>query len=322
MTDLIDYDDFDVSEDDEGYGWDDLEDGYAFEADDDLWDIEGDEEEADELLGSSAILAGLGSAGTGYLTGKLYDRWLAGLQREARTARNRRRRLHGLRSPISPAEERYRKWRQRKDLRGTLVRGAGTVGGVLGAALGTLNPLFEDADAYEPEYSSADIEYMEALAEEAVEAEGEDAVLAADEMVARSFGLMRAAARMRPIIASLRERVRRMVVMARRDPRYRALGRIAPLALRRTAVILLRMMASRRPVNASIALRIFAHVLQKLTRSGRTRALAVRQAQIRARRHRGQSTPVRIRRPAYARSSATSRAYRRAAVPRRAVARI
>jgi hypothetical protein len=301
MSDYYGYDEFDAIDDEEAYGFDDLEDEDMLGADADLWDLDA-EDEADQLLGSSAVLAGLGSAGTGYLTGKLYDKWLAGLERKARTEQNRRLRLYGPKTHPTPAELRYKKWKGHPDLRGTLVRGTGAAGGLLGAALGALNPLFEDGDSFEPEYSSEDIEHMEALAEEALEAEGEDAVLAADEMVSRSFGLMRAAARMRPVIAAIRQRVRRMIVLAKRDPRYRALARIAPLALRRTAVILLRMMASGKRVDAKIAMRVFAGVLQGLMRSSRTRDVAVRQAQIRARRYRarrGQPAPVRVRRPVY-----------------------
>ena len=67
---------------------------------------------------------------------------------------------------------------------------------------------------------------MEALAEEAAEAEGEDAILAADEMVSRSFGVMRASPRMRPIIAALRDQVRRIVVMAKRNPQHRVQARV------------------------------------------------------------------------------------------------
>ena len=72
--------------------------------------------------------------------------------------------------------------------------------------------------------SSEDIDRMEALAEEAAEADGEDAILAADEMVSRSFGVMRASARMRPIIAALRDQVRRIVVMAKREPAAQVAG--------------------------------------------------------------------------------------------------
>jgi hypothetical protein len=180
----------------------------------------------------------------------------------------------------------------------------GTVGGTLGLAA------FEDADPFEPEYAAEDIDHMEALAEEAVEAEGEDALIAADEMVSRSFGVMRAAPRMRPIIAALRGRVQHLVMLAKRDPRYRVPARLAPLALRRSVAILMRMAASRRPVTQRLAVTLFGRVLSQLARPPQMRAAALRQAQVRARRYRmrqGAPAPVAARRPVAAAPGAMRR---------------
>jgi hypothetical protein len=182
----------------------------------------------------------------------------------------------------------------------------------LGAGLGGLaaGALFEDADPFEPEYAAEDIDHMEALAEEAVEAEGEDAVIAADEMVSRSFGVMRAAPRMRPIIAVLRNQVQRLVMLAKRDPKYRVPARLAPTALRRTAAMLMRMAAARRPVTQRVAVTLFGHMLSQLARAPQTRAAALRQAQVRARRHRmrqGAPAPVAARRPVAAAPGAMRR---------------
>jgi hypothetical protein len=184
----------------------------------------------------------------------------------------------------------------------------------MGAAAGALTgaALFEDADPFEPEYATEDLDHMEALAEEAVEAEGEDAVIAADEMVSRSFGVMRAAPRMGPIIAILRGQVQRLVMLSKRDPRYRVPARLAPMALRRTAAILMRMAAARRPVTQRVAMTLFGRVLSQLARQPQTRTAALRQAQVRARRHRmrqGVPAPVAARRPV----AAAPRAMRRLA---------
>jgi hypothetical protein len=188
---------------------------------------------------------------------------------------------------------------------GNMGAGAGgTIGGTIGLAA------FEDADPFEPEYAAEDIDHMEALAEEAVEAEGEDAVIAADEMVSRSFGVMRAAPRMRPIIAALRGQVQRLVMLAKRDPRYRVPARLAPMALRRTAAILMRMAAARRPVTQRVAMTLFGRVLSQLARPPQTRTAALRQAQVRARRHRmrqGAPAPVAARRPVAAAPGAMRR---------------
>ena len=201
-------------------------------------------------------------------------------------------------------KNKWKKW-------GRWAVGAGS--GALASAISTA--LSEDADPFEPEYTADEIDMMEALAEEAIEADGEDSVIAADEMVSRSFGLMKAAARMRPVIAAIAGRVRKMVAMAKKDPRYRTVARIAPLALRRTASTLMKMAASGRPVTVRTAMMIFGRTLAALSRSPGRRAQAVRQAQMRARRHRqrkGAPAPVRARRPVSARS-ARAAAARRAA---------
>ena len=176
----------------------------------------------------------------------------------------------------------------------------------------------EDADPFEPEFSSEDIDRMEALAEEAAEAEGEDAILAADEMVSRSFGVMRASARMRPIIAALRDQVRRIAVMAKRDPQHKMQARVAPLALRRTTAMLMQMTAARRPVDPRTALVIFGRTMSELMQSPQGRAQAMLQAQGRARRHRarhGLPAPARVQHPVKAARQAAllaKRARRRA----------
>jgi hypothetical protein len=200
----------------------------------------------------------------------------------------------------------------------TLRSAQGSAGAILGGVTGLVDggaiggALFEDADPFEPEYAAEDIDHMEALAEEAVEAEGEDAVIAADEMVSRSFGVMRASPRMRPIIAALRGQVQHLVMLAKRNPRYRVPARLAPIALRRTAAILMRMATARRPVSQRVAMTLFGRVLAQLARAPQTRAVALRQAQVRARRHRmrqGVPAPVAARRPV----AAAPRAMRRLA---------
>lgn len=174
------------------------------------------------------------------------------------------------------------KSRSRYGLADSAIRGA--LGGL---RIMFNSPNFEDGDSFEPEYESDAIDEMEALLEDALEADAEDAALSADEMVARSFGAMRGARQIRPLMAALSKEMRRIMAMARRNPRLRALARIAPLALRRTAVVLMKMIAARRPVNLSLAVRIFRGLLQRMARSSRMRRAALHRARLRARRARG-----------------------------------
>ena len=275
--------------------YDDMEDA-------EFWDLEDDWEDGDEPdrgIASGLLGAGLGAA-AGSVVGNLgFDagEWLGkkGMQAIFKT------------DPAVWDTDRYKYWRD--IARNTTSNALAGVGGTLGAFAGAM-PSPEDTDPYEPEYSAEDIDLMEALAEEAVEAEGEDSVIAGDEMVSRSFGMMRAAPRVRPIIAALQVKVRRILAMARRDPRYRVLARVAPLALRRTASTLMRMAVARKPVTTRTALMLFSRMLGTLMRAPNTRAKAVRQGQVRARRHRarrGLPAPTRVRRPVYARQPVRSR---------------
>lgn len=255
--------------------YDDLDDG-------EFWDLEdGWDDEADPLAAGALLGGTLGSGVGGAGAGAIYD-WAASKL--------------GKKGPAWARDA-------------ATSAGAG-LGGALGALAGAAVPWFEDGDPFEPEYSAEDVDLMEALAEEAVEAEGEDAVIAGDEMVSRCFGVMRAAPRIRPIIAALQAKVRRILALARRDPRYRVMARLAPLALRRTASVLMRMALARRPVTTRAAITLFARTLHGLMRAPSTRVRAVKQSQRRARRHRarrGLPAPTRVRRPVYARSGMRSR---------------
>ena len=158
-------------------------------------------------------------------------------------------------------------------------------GAALGTALGALIP--EDADQLEPEFSSEDIDAMEALAEEALEAEGDaEAMEASDQIVARSFGIARASATLRRrILPALARKVRMIIARARRDPRYRVMAKVAPLALRRTAVTLLRMAMQRRPVTSQVAQQVFNRTLSILLRQKTLRNAALRNSARRRRRY-------------------------------------
>ncbi len=146
----------------------------------------------------------------------------------------------------------------------------------------------EDADPYEPEFETDTIDEIEGAMADALDGEdGIDASVAADEMVSRSFGPMRSSARLRPIMARLSMEMRRMIMLARHNPRMRNVARLAPLALRRTSVVLMRMLAARRPVSVNTARGIFRAILRRLAQSQRLRVMALRRARMRARRARG-----------------------------------
>jgi hypothetical protein len=267
---------------------------------DDFDDFDLEDPEADLLSPASIIGAGIGAGAGGALGTGLYDAGSWALKKAADAT--------GA-TKYKPIKWLYDNPWNPDSTFGSYVRsasgnaGAG-IGGLIGAAVS------EDADPFEPEYAAEDIDHMEALAEEAVEAEGEDAVIAADEMVSRSFGVMRAAPRMRPIIAVLRNQVQRLVMLAKRDPKYRVPARLAPMALRRTAAMLMRMAAARRPVTQRAAMTLFGRTLSQLARAPQTRAAALRQAQVRARRHRmrqGAPAPVAARRPVAAAPGAMRR---------------
>ncbi len=179
-------------------------------------------------------------------------------------------------------------------------------------ALGSIAGLLaEDADPFEPEYETDQIDRMEALVEDALDEEGDatDAALAADEMVSLSFGMMRGSRALRPIMARLAREVRMLIARARRDPRLRQAARLAPLALRRTAVILMRMAVARRRVTLGLAVGIFRRILAGLLRSGRSRRAGLQRARMRANRYRarrGYSRPQMRRIP---RRRSSRRAY-------------
>ena len=316
LMDAYDFEDVDAFDDFDGL--DDFDDFDDF-----------DDEEADHALAGMGIGAAIGNVLGDWIGGKTHAAAVRALgkrvgasvdtkEKYIRQLDDKRRQegkapLVRTGSPFTLTERAYRTLRDPRAANVAKIAGSG-LGSALGAAAGTAIPVFEDADPYEPEYSEEDIDAMEAFAEEAVEAEGEDAVIAADEMVSRSFGVMRAAARMRPVIAAVAARVRQLTLRAKRDPRYRTLARIAPLALRRTASSLMRMAAAGRPVTPRLALSIFGRVLWRLARQPRTRAAALRQAQVRARRHRmrrGVPAPIAARRPV----AATPGAMRRRRLP-------
>lgn len=281
--------------DSELYGFDELDEDF-FE---DFEDLESDELSPLSFLGAAAGAGLGGAAGTG-----LYDVGSAALRKGAEaTGLIKKKPVKWLADNVGDEKARI----------GSYIRSAfGNIGAGLGGFAGGL--ISEDADPLEPEFTAEDIDQMEALAEEAVEAEGEDAILAADEMVSRGFGVMQAATRLKPAITALRDRVRRLVVMAKRDPRYRAPARLAPLALRRSVVVLMRLAASGRPPTARTAMMIFEKALGELSRSPRLRAAALRQAQARARRHRtrhGAPAPVAARRPVVATRPAPRRPVQR-----------
>jgi hypothetical protein len=278
-------------------------DFYDLEASDDFDDFDEfdlEDAEADLLSPASVVGAGIGAGLGGAAGTALYDIGAGVLRKGAE--------LTGA-TKYKPVKWLYdNPWNPDSTFGSYIRSAAGNVGagagGVVGAAVS------EDADPFEPEYAAEDIDHMEALAEEAVEAEGEDAMIAADEMVSRSFGVMRAAPRMRPIIAVLRGQVRRLVMLSKRDPRYRVPARLAPMALRRTAAMLMRMAAARRPVTQRVAVTLFGRVLSQLARAPQTRTAALRQAQVRARRHRmrqGTPAPVAARRPVAAAPGAMRR---------------
>jgi len=142
-----------------------------------------------------------------------------------------------------------------------------------------------DTDPFEPEYESDAIDAMEATAEDAIDGDGIDSMLAADELISRSFGPMRTSPQLRPVLALLHREMRRLIAGARRNPRLRTFARVAPLALRRTAVVLTRMAMGRRRVSPQLALQIFRRTLQTVVRSQQLRARALQRARLRTRRY-------------------------------------
>ena len=174
-------------------------------------------------------------------------------------------------------------WRAQNKGKDAVIRG------VLGALKGvTGSSWFKDSmdtDPFEPEYMTDDIDAMDAMAEDALDGDATDSALAADEMVSRSFGVMRGSARVRPIMAQLSRQVRTLMLRARRDPRMRDAARVAPLALRRTAVTLMRMASSGRPVTPQHGIYLFRAAMQSLLRSRRLRQMALMRARMRRQRY-------------------------------------
>lgn len=191
----------------------------------------------------------------------------------------------------SPATKSWRKKNKGKD---AVMRSLfGALKGVTGSSW------FKDGfdtDPYEPEYTTDEIDGMEALAEDALDGDATDSSLAADEMVSRSFGVMRGSSQVRPIMAALSKQLRTIMMRARRDPRMRTMARVAPLALRRTAATLMRLTAARRPISPALGMKIFGAAMSGLMRSPQLRSTALQRARMRSRRHQsrgGQSSPYR-----------------------------
>ncbi|NNF24432.1 MAG: hypothetical protein HKN63_06460 [Rhodobacteraceae bacterium] len=176
-------------------------------------------------------------------------------------------------------------WSKKNRVLDSVLRGA------LGAVKGASKSWYQESgdDPFEPEYETASIDAMEEMTEDALAASPEERAMAADEMVRRSFGIARAPGRLRPIMAVLRRRVYALMMRARRNPQMRSLARLAPLAMRRTAAILVRMTMARRPVSPGTAMRIFNSILARLVRSHQMRARALKLAKLRAMRSRRRS---------------------------------
>ncbi|MCG6904393.1 MAG: hypothetical protein LJE68_17115 [Rhodobacter sp.] len=177
------------------------------------------------------------------------------------------------------------KWGKKNKLWDSAIRGA------LGAIKGASKTWFKDGidgDPYEPEYETDEIDAMEVIAEDALDGDDEERSMAADELVARSFGPARHSRQVRPVLMALRQQVQRILVAARRNPRLRQMARIAPLALRRTSVIVTRMAMARRPVSVALAMRIFRGLLSRMMRSRPMQSRAVAMARHRAARARAQ----------------------------------
>ena len=123
----------------------------------------------------------------------------------------------------------------------------------------------------EDEFIPAQIGHMEAIAATA----NGDPRMAADEMVRTAFGITRKARSMQPAAAALRADAARVMAIARRDPSRRVLARLAPLALRRTAVALSRRALAGAPPSPELAVRVFRSVLSALARNNRLRSMAL-----------------------------------------------
>lgn len=185
-------------------------------------------------------------------------------------------------------------WRQNNKGKDAVMKGIfGALKGVTGSSW------FKDGfdtDPYEPEYTTDEIDGMEAMAEDALDGDATDSSLAADEMVSRSFGVMRGSSQVRPIMTALSRQVRAIMMRARSDPRMRTMARVAPLALRRTAVTLMRLSAARRPISPALGMKIFRAAMSGLMRSSGLRKAALQRARMRSRRHQsrgGQPAPNR-----------------------------
>lgn len=176
-------------------------------------------------------------------------------------------------------------WSKKNRVLDSVLRGA------IGAVKGGSKSWYQETgdDPFEPEFETASIDAMEEMAEDALAGSSQEQVMAADEMVRRSFGIARASGRLRPIMAVLRRRVYALMMRARRNPQMRTLARLAPLAMRRTAAILVRMTMARRPVSPGTAVRLFNSILSRLVRSQQMRARALRLARLRAMRSRRRS---------------------------------
>lgn len=175
-----------------------------------------------------------------------------------------------------------------------LTGNAAVAANIFGDVLGSLSKHSAslsgyDADPFEDEFDAEQIERMEAVAEDAMApgAGTDDATMAADEMAATAFGTARGSRAMRPILAALRAEARRVMVMARRSPRHRVYGRLAPLALRRVAVALTRLATSGRRIHPNQARGIFRSVLSRMARHRTLRQAAMRRSRAAARRYRG-----------------------------------
>lgn len=229
-----------------------------------------DDDEADELALSAILGAGLGAGAGGLAAGGLYDGS-----------------SYLLRKYGGNTGRRFGNWLSSSQRARNFATNTGAgIGGLLGGTLGAVTPAPE-ADPYEPEYESDAIDDMEALMEIALEGDGEDAEDAVDAMISRAFGPIRAAGQIRQIMGVLRAKVRKLVAMARRNPQVRNAARVAPMALRRTAVKLLKAVSKGRRVTPQLAIRVFAGELAKILKSSGRRRTAVHRHRMRARRRLG-----------------------------------
>jgi len=141
------------------------------------------------------------------------------------------------------------------------------------------------SDEAEPEYEVEDIGQMEAMAEATVMGV-DDPAMAADEMSRIAFGPTRADPRMRAAMMAVRSEAARTMAKARRNLQMRTAGRLVPHALRRTAVLMMRMAPRSGVPSSSAARTAFRTILSRMMRDQRLRSTALQRARSYAYRNR------------------------------------